>query len=155
MSKQTKFKNYTKQELINAIENSQCWSDVCRAVKVTVCTFNFKRLQSLCAEHRISTAHFNVKAAFKRNKHYWTKEEILISKSKVNKTVLRDFIRRNNILELKCLECGITKEWNCKPIVLEIDHINGKSDDNRIENLRMLCPNCHSQTNTYRRRTIS
>lgn len=154
MSKQAKFKNYTKQELINAAKNSQCWSDVCRLVDVTICTFNFRRLQALCAEYKISTEHFNIKATFKRNKHYWTMEEIFTRESRVNKTVLRNFIRRNNILKLQCLECGIKNEWNRKPIVLEIDHINGKSSDNRIENLRMLCPNCHSQTNTYRRRTL-
>lgn len=48
----------------------------------------------------------------------------------------------------KCELCGITS-WQEKPISFHLDHINGRHDDNRIENLRILCPNCHSQTDTY------
>ena len=57
-------------------------------------------------------------------------------------------------VEYKCVECGI-KDWNGKDIVLEIDHINGDNTDNRIENLRYLCPNCHSQTSTYKGRNVN
>ena len=51
--------------------------------------------------------------------------------------------------DYKCAECGIC-EHNGKPIVLELDHINGDSTNNREDNLRCLCPNCHSQTHTYK-----
>ena len=57
-------------------------------------------------------------------------------------------------LEYKC-ECGITDTWQGKKITLELDHINGINSDNRIENLRYLCPNCHSQTPTFRGRNIN
>lgn len=49
----------------------------------------------------------------------------------------------------KCECCGIT-EWVGQPTPIELDHINGIHTDNRLENLRLLCPNCHAQTNTYR-----
>jgi transposase-like protein len=53
-----------------------------------------------------------------------------------------------------CCEVGGLVEWNDLPIPLELDHINGRRDDNRLENLRLICPNCHAQTPTYRGRNI-
>lgn len=52
------------------------------------------------------------------------------------------------LLENKCSQCKIT-EWQGKRISIQLDHINGVNTDNRLENLRMLCPNCHSQTETF------
>ena len=49
----------------------------------------------------------------------------------------------------KCWECGIT-EWNNKKLSFELEHKNGNSDDNSLENLSIICPNCHSQTSTYK-----
>jgi hypothetical protein len=48
-----------------------------------------------------------------------------------------------------CECCGIGTEYNSRPLVLQLDHIDGDSDNNAISNLRLLCPNCHSQTDTY------
>ncbi len=53
----------------------------------------------------------------------------------------------------KCECCGNT-QWMGKPISLEVDHVNGVSTDHRLENLRILCPNCHAQTETYRGKNI-
>jgi Zn finger protein HypA/HybF involved in hydrogenase expression len=55
---------------------------------------------------------------------------------------------RLGLLEESCHECGIT-EWRGKPLSLCLHHINGINDDNRIENLAVLCPNCHSQTENF------
>jgi 5-methylcytosine-specific restriction endonuclease McrA len=53
----------------------------------------------------------------------------------------------------KCQVCGIT-EWNGKSLSLEVDHIDGDHSNNNPENLRIICPNCHSQTDTYKSRNI-
>ena len=54
----------------------------------------------------------------------------------------------SNILKNVCSECGVN-EWNKKTLVLHLDHKDGNSSNHRLNNLRMLCPNCHSQTDTY------
>ena len=63
--------------------------------------------------------------------------------------LLKKRLIAEGIKEYKCDGCGI-QEWNKKPIVIEMDHINGNRHDHSLENLRMLCPNCHSQTPTYK-----
>jgi 5-methylcytosine-specific restriction endonuclease McrA len=55
---------------------------------------------------------------------------------------------RSGLLKDECSACGLT-HWRGKRLSLHIDHINGVKNDHRLENLRMLCPNCHSQTETY------
>ena len=98
----------------------------------------------------LSSANFKGK-----NAYYETNKEREISPDKLfrinckhTRTVLRRNILRNNLLPYKCAICGISK-WNNKTLSLELDHINGMNNDNRLENLRFLCPNCHSQTTTY------
>ena len=77
-------------------------------------------------------------------------EEIFIENSLYPRSALRKKIIKENLIEYKCANpnCGIS-EWNGHPISLELDHINGINNDNRLSNLRFLCPNCHSQTITY------
>lgn len=73
---------------------------------------------------------------------------ILVENSKYNRRHLKRKLLDECLLINKCSVCNIS-EWNGKPISLQIDHINGINNDNRIENLRLLCPNCHSQTETF------
>jgi len=65
------------------------------------------------------------------------------TRASVRKTIIRE-----ELIPYKCGMCGID-EWNNKKLSLHLDHINGVNDDHRLENLRFLCPNCHSQTETY------
>ena len=86
-----------------------------------------------------------------------TLDEILIKDSPVVKkssTSIKRRLLKEGILKEECLECGITNLYNGKKLVLQLDHINGINDDYRIENLRILCPNCHSQTETFAGKNI-
>lgn len=76
------------------------------------------------------------------------KEDILKENCRHQRIVLRRYVIKNNLIPYKCAICGCT-EWQGKTLSLELDHINGVNNDNRLENLRFLCPNCHSQTSTY------
>ncbi len=78
-------------------------------------------------------------------------EEILVEGSEYKSARLKKRLVEAGLLEDTCSAdgCTVSSSWNGSPIVLQLDHINGNHRDNRIENLRILCPNCHSQTETW------
>jgi len=78
-------------------------------------------------------------------------ELIFTEDSLYSNEMVKDRIVKNNLLDYKCVKCGIDN-WCGESIVLDLDHINGNNRDNRLTNLRYLCPNCHSQTDTYKGR---
>lgn len=79
--------------------------------------------------------------------------ELLIAGRTFQSRHLKRRLLQEGIKEHRCEHCGLS-EWQDDPIPLEIDHINGRRDDNRLENIRLLCPNCHALTPTYRGRNI-
>lgn len=107
----------------------------------------------------IDTSHFTGKGYLKGKTHNWATKtplkNILVKKSSYGTSYLKKRLLDEGLLEYKCygVGCGIT-DWLDKPIVLQLDHINGDPEDHRIENLRLLCPNCHSQTETFAGRNI-
>lgn len=78
-------------------------------------------------------------------------EEIFKENSSYSNELVKQRIITQDLLEYKCKCCGIS-DWQGQTIVLDLDHINGDNRNNRLENLRFLCPNCHSQTDTYKGR---
>lgn len=82
----------------------------------------------------------------------WEQKIDLIKNDKqVSAVVLRKYLL---IIKPNCVECGIGEEYNGKPLTLEMDHIDGDSTHNMLDNVRLLCPNCHSQTPTYKAKNI-
>lgn len=75
--------------------------------------------------------------------------ELLVKDRKTSRTHLKTRLIINGLLKYKCRDCGLEKTWNNKPLSLHLEHINGVYNDNRLENLCLLCPNCHSQTPTF------
>lgn len=78
-------------------------------------------------------------------------EEVFVENSLYARHLLKKRIIDQNLIKYECSECNIKDRWNDKPLVLHLDHINGDSFDNRLTNLRFLCPNCHTQQETYSR----
>jgi len=74
---------------------------------------------------------------------------VFSSDSKTGRYSVKQRIINHNLIPYKCACCNVVDTYNGKPISLHLDHINGVNNDNRLENLRFLCPNCHSQTDTY------
>lgn len=82
-------------------------------------------------------------------------KEIFVENSTyANKGQLKVWAIKLGFLENKCYVCGMGPEWNNMPLTLQLDHINGRNNDNRPENLRIVCPNCHTQTPTYAGKSI-
>jgi transposase-like protein len=81
-------------------------------------------------------------------------KDVFIKNSIHNRKTVKKLIKKYNLLPYQC-NCGITDVWNNKPITLQLEHKNGISNDHRIENLEYLCPNCHSQTQSYSGSNIS
>lgn len=75
--------------------------------------------------------------------------DLLVKGKERRNGVVKALLLRNNLLEYKCAVCELGPIWNRKELTLQLDHINGDGTDNRIENLRFLCPNCHAQTPTF------
>jgi hypothetical protein len=80
-------------------------------------------------------------------------EEYLVKGRLVHTSGLKKRLIAEGLKEWRCEQCRRTT-WNGRSIPLELDHINGRRDDNRLANLRVICPNCHAQTDTYRGRNI-
>lgn len=79
----------------------------------------------------------------------WTLEQILVQNSTYkNLERLKIRLLRAGLITYRCYICSL-KDWLGEAISLHLDHINGVSTDHRLDNLRLLCPNCHSQTPTY------
>jgi hypothetical protein len=75
--------------------------------------------------------------------------EVLVENSTYSRGSLKHRLIRDGILAQVCSDCGLGSEWNGKKLTLVLDHINGVYNDNRLSNLRLLCPNCNSQTSTF------
>lgn len=142
--------SWSKKELTNVINKSLTISQVLRQFGLDVSSGNYKTFHKYVNMWGIDTSHF---VGNKLPNKFYARQvkplsEILVENSWDSRTTIRRRIISEKLLEERCSICGIT-DWNDKEISFHLDHINGIPNDNRISNLRFLCPNCHSQTNTY------
>lgn len=151
----TKFrsnKGYTVEQVVAAVKQSLCVSDVLTFLGLQKGGTSAATITKIINENNIDISHFDTGAARRRGKKQWTYEEVFCKNSEVPRASLRNIATRLHNFGNVCTECNIPDMWNGKPLLLQLDHKNGINKDNRIENLRLLCPNCHSQTPTFNKR---
>lgn len=106
----------------------------------------YRTLNKYVKEFDIDTTHF-VKAAASNQRREITDAQMFCEGSRISRRkVKRHYLK---LVDYCCKECGNDGVHNGSALVLQLDHINGVNDDNRLENLRLLCPNCHSQSSNY------
>ena len=138
-------KNIDQKEFVEVCEKSQSMAQA--SVKLGLHFNTFKRYALLFGCYKTNPSGKGMK---KKGKPKVDLDKILSGEHPEFQTFkLKNRLLKNNLLNNVCSCCGIT-DWMDKPLNMELDHIDGDRTNHRLENLRMLCPNCHAQTDTYR-----
>lgn len=138
---------FSDEELASAVKKADCLAGVCHILKLYKCGASYNVLNRNIVRLNLDTGHWESRQ--KRRIIRPIKEIIVQHSPYLGSTdALKKRLINASLLEYKCYNCSIV-EWNGEKLSLQLDHINGDRYDNRLENLRLLCPNCHSQTSTY------
>ena len=135
-----------KEFYIKLIKESFSLNEVCKKAGIVSTTGNYNTLKKIIMEENIDISHFKRiggNCSCKKRT-----EEYLINGSNITSYKLKNKLIKEGYKEQRC-ECCNRTEWMGKPINVELHHINGNNRDNRLENLLILCPNCHSYTENY------
>jgi hypothetical protein len=146
--------SFSEQELRHAIANARSWSETLRNMDRCPTGNNWRTIKKYAAKWQIATDHFDPYAAANEAlRKGATKakplEEILVENSTYSRTALKRRLYETGLKEPICELCGQDENWRGLRISLILDHINGKRNDNRIENLRIVCPNCAAGLETH------
>lgn len=152
--RKSKIWDIDKDNLVEMVNGSNSLSAVLKKLGMTTKgTSSFQSLKRRLLEDKIDYSHIKLGLNSNKGKKFPNApklplSEFLIENSNASRANIRKRLIKEGVLEYKCSKCDI-KDWQNEPISLQLDHINGVPDDNRLCNLRLLCPNCHSQTKNF------
>ena len=144
--------SYTIEEFKKAVESSYSIAQALTKLGLAPRGGNYRVFKKFQKLYNIDTSHFTGQGHMKGKKNpsrVRPLSEILIKDYEYSSNKLRKRLINEGLKEHKCECCGLS-EWLGEPIPLELDHIDGDHYNNTIENLKILCPNCHAKTPTYR-----
>lgn len=129
------------------IEDSDNINQVCKKIGKKATNTNYAFINKIISKYKIDISHFSTDYSSKSVKY--TDDEIYCENSPyMNSNSLKKRLIKTGKKEEKCECCGLT-QWNGVSIPLELHHKNGKHNDNRLDNLQLICPNCHATTDNY------
>ena len=144
---------YTEAVLSEAVRSSKTLAGVLRVLGLSYDGGNYKYIKHRITMFGIDTSHFSLKRG--RASNMKTADEILVllppDSFRPSTVQLKRAMSERGVVE-ECSECGLGPVWRGLRLTLEIDHLDGNWHNNFFDNLRFLCPNCHSQQETNKRR---
>ncbi|MCO5971480.1 HNH endonuclease signature motif containing protein [Actinoallomurus soli] len=145
---------YTPELLAEAVAASDSIAGVLRYLGIPFSGGSHSHISRRLKQSNIDTSHFLGRASNrgKPSGKRLTPDQVFVIRSSEARRQRPEILRRTLIesgVAYRCGECDLPATWNGKPLILHVDHINGDYSDNRKENLRFLCPNCHTQTPTF------
>ena len=144
--------NWSKESLEKIVYESTSRKDVLIKMGIRNAGSNFKTLKKYLELYSISTSHFIKNYDKMINLRMLSKtpmSEILVENSTYSRHSLKNRLYKEGYMNRECCLCGQNENWNEMKISLILDHMNGVHNDNRIENLRIVCPNCNAGLDTF------
>lgn len=144
--------DWSKENLERTVKDANCWFNWLRLLNIPTRGCNYRTLKEKAKLYNLDISHFNYNYARthngKRILKNRTDDEIFNENIPIKTaSVKKEYI--NRILGIAhCEQCGIIS-WNKKELVFQLHHKDGNHKNNKLENLILLCPNCHSQTDNY------
>ena len=139
----------SREDLLSLIDKSSSRREILEKMELRAAGGNYNSLNRRLLAEGVDLSHFDLKRTPGVCQSKIPLDRILVEGSHYCRGNLKQRLISGGFLEKWCAQCGQGPEWDGKPLVLVLDHINGVWNDNRLENLRLLCPNCNSQTSTF------
>ena len=135
------------EQIKSAVKESINFTEVLEKLGVPRQGNNTSTLKNILISNNIDYSHFTGRARVYETT-YIQASEYLDNSKKIKSSKLKEKLLKENLIENKCALCGIDS-WKGKSLTLQLHHIDGNHENNNLENLQLLCPNCHSQTDNY------